>query len=112
LDVLWTKINAKPSVEEPQKTETAREEGSVIIKRTYEFAGQTVTYGSKLDETNEAEKKRQSPKTPPKLRLICLPFTRPVLLEPRRRPQSPWHDEQLNESRIWRRWQRAINLQS
>jgi hypothetical protein len=67
-------------MEAPQETETAREEGSVIIKRTYEFAGQTVTYGPKLDETNEAEKRRQSPKTPQKLWLICLPFTHPVPL--------------------------------
>ena len=42
LNTLWTKINTEPNTGANQTTETAQGDGTIIIKRTYEFAGQTV----------------------------------------------------------------------
>ena len=42
LNTLWTKINAEPNKGPNQTTETAQGDGTIIIKRTYEFAGKIV----------------------------------------------------------------------
>lgn len=45
LDALWKKLNEKPAIETavPVSIAPAPTEDTIIIKRTYEFAGQTIT---------------------------------------------------------------------